>query len=113
MASSGSVQARGRKPALRAELRQALAKQEAEQQQLRQRSMLDTKSPSSSRALTAVRPLQTYHVSVINYSVLSARCCSIAMHVIILHVLMFFFLFDYEMSQKLRRDLILAIDLSR
>jgi len=64
MPSSGSVQVRGRKqqPALRAVQRQALAKQEAEQQQLRQRSMLDTKSASSGRALTTVRPLPTYHV---------------------------------------------------
>lgn len=62
---------RGRKPALRSLQRQALAKQQAEQQQqLRQKSTLDThKSASSSyaRALTTVGPLQSYNVSVTDH----------------------------------------------
>jgi len=69
MASSGSLQMRARKPALRALQRQALAKQQAEQQQLRQKSALDSHKPASSsharHALTAVSPLQSYHVSII------------------------------------------------
>jgi len=72
VASSGSGQMRGRKPALRTLQRQALAKQQAEQQQqLRQRSMLDTKSTTSNRTLPALTSLQSYHVSVIDYLILA------------------------------------------
>ena len=74
MASSGTIQMRGRKPALRTLQRQALAKQQAEQQQqLRQRSMLDSKSASSSHTMTAVSPLQSYHFNVINYFILATE----------------------------------------
>jgi len=62
--SSGGGQMRGRKPALRSLQRQALAKQQAEEQQKRQRSLLETKTGGTTHhLLSTVTSLPSYHVS--------------------------------------------------
>jgi len=67
---SASAQMRSRKTPLRSLQRQALAKQQSEQQQqqLRHRYTLDTQPTTTSHGLSTVTALPTYHVSLTTVS---------------------------------------------